>query len=102
VAEGRPAQERPTQALRWAALTATGSALLRPGRLYYARLAGPGAASAVLRDGVDATGAVLLGLALPAAGVDEWPPLPISIVFMKGLHVTLTGTATVSLGWEAD
>ena len=93
---------RTSLALRWVTLTATGLALDRPGRLYYARLAGAGALSAVLRDGVDATGAVVLGLATAGAGADDWPKLPVTMAFMKGLHATLTGAGTLTIGWEAD
>jgi len=91
-----------SKALRWVALTATGEVLDRPGRLYYVRLAATGAASAILRDSADATGPVLLGLALAAAGADDWPKAPVSLNFLHGLHATLTGTATLSVGWETD
>lgn len=93
---------RSTLALRWAVATATGLLLERPCRVYYARLVGPGAASAVLRDSVDATGPVVLGLATAAAGADDWPRIPVSVNVMKGLHLTLTGTATLLVGWELD
>jgi hypothetical protein len=95
---------RPSLALRWVTLTATGMALDHPGRLYYVRLSGPAAATAVLRDSADATGLVLLGMAVSAAGAgaDDWPRIPVTIPFLKGLHATLTGAGTLSLGWEKD
>jgi hypothetical protein len=83
-------------------LTATGVVVNRPCRLYYARLVGAAAASAVLRDSVDATGAVVLGLATAAAGADDWPRIPVSLGLTKGLHATLTGAATLVFGWEPD
>lgn len=91
-----------SRALRWTTLTATGVAVERPGRLYYARLVATGAASAILRDSEDATGPVLLGLATGAAGADDWPRVPVSLNFLHGLHATLTGAGTLSLGWETD
>jgi len=91
-----------TRALRWLTVVATGAAVSRPGRLYAARLVGAAAASCVLRDGTADTGPVVLALAIPAAGADDWPKVPVSLPFMHGLHLTLTGTGTVILGWNPD
>ena len=52
----------------------------------------------VLRDCKDATGPVLLGLALGAAGADDWPKVPVSLSFLTGLHATLTGAAHAEPG----
>jgi len=91
-----------TRALRWTVLTATGGVVDRPCRLYYVRLAVTTAGSCLLRDSFDATGAVVLGLATAAAGADDWPRIPVSLGLTKGLHATLTGTGTLTVGWEPD
>lgn len=88
------------QAPRWVTVVASGVALSRPGRLYCARLAGTGAVSARLHDGAVVGDPLILALATPGAGADDWPKVPVSLPFSKGLYVELTGAGVVTLGWE--
>lgn len=96
------AARQASRALRWKTLTASGVVFARPGRLYYARLAGAGALSAVLYDGDAETDPPALGLATAAAGADDWPKVPVSLPFLVGLYAKLTGAGVLTVGFELD
>jgi len=96
-------------ALRWTTVTATGQAVNRPCRLYYARLAavvtGNQQATAVLHDDGTANqaGPALLALEIMGQAPDDWPRIPVSMNFQKGIDVSLSGTnVAVFLGWETS
>jgi hypothetical protein len=62
---------------------------------------------AVLRDDVTATagaGNIVLVMDAANANPDDWPSVPVSVAFLKGLKVEWVGTAdaVVFIGWETD
>lgn len=97
-------------ALRWAQTNVDGVLLDRPGRIYCARLVatltGSAAVTAVLRDGPDVFGPPVLALHTGGTIPDDWPPVPVSAPFLRGLFVEFGGgTQTARLllvGWETD
>jgi len=97
-------------ALRWTVVTVTGQAVNRPCRLYYARLAattsGAQVATAVLHDDGTANqaGPPLLALMTTTnTGPDDWPRIPVSLNFQKGIDVVMVGSNVgLFLGWETS
>ena len=107
--EGDP-RYRLARALHWSVTTTTGVVVAKPCRLYYARLAattsGAQVATAILYDDADGSRTTLGRLALMTTtntGPDDWPRVPVSLGFLKGIDVAISGTNVgLWLGYDWD
>ncbi len=72
-------------------ITATDVVFTGPGSLGSVHLVAAGVdATLILRDSLDALGAVVARLAAPAGGSDRWH-VPGGVAFGNGLHATIAG-----------